>query len=455
MPAEDPRLKKPPIGRWIVSDRWVFAMMVAGFAIRYALAIVLDGHMAFRGDEGTYTRLGATFFSNDFDTGPFVRPPLYFAFLAATRAISDPATWLLNTKLLQCLAGVAVAIPVYRSARRVGGVRAARIAAGFVLFDPTLIAFSHLLWPETFFLLVVAIVFDGAPHLETHASWRTVGLGILTGLAMLLKPVFGLFTLLLAAHWLVRRGLSTALKIAIVFGGAAALVISPWVIRNQMLYGPSIILENQGPYNLWSGNSPESPRSILKEWRELGDPLTRSRVATERGIEAIKQDPGGFARNTVVRVLNLWGLEYFAVRHLATGGYKDLSRARILTCFWIIQIGWAIAFLAAAAGLGPVIRDPALRLAVTYSVVLTIIVSVMVSTTRFRVPFAFWISIAAGIGLERILAHRINRRTVALMCGALLVLALSASRPVFWKIITGDFEKRHELVREDWRFFRY
>lgn len=442
--------------KWVTRvDRWLLAMMAIGLVIRCTLAILLEGHMAYRGDEGVYTRLGATFFSNGFDTGPFVRAPLYFAFLGLTRAVFDQATWILGTKLLQCLAGVAVAIPVYRSGRRLAGVRAARFAAAFVLFDPTLIAYTHLLWPETLFLLIVALVFDGAPSLGTDTPWRSVVQGCLTGLAMLLKPVFGLFTVLLAFHWLIKKGPWRAIKIAMIFGSATAFVISPWVIRNQLLYGPGIIMENQGPYNLWSGNSPESPGSILKEWRKLGDPQIRSQVATSRGMEAIKRDLGRFARMTAVRAMNLWGLEYFAVRHLAIGGYGELSKGMLLTFFWIIQIAWVIALVSAAAGLGPVIRDPALRLVVTYSLVLSIIVSAMVSTTRFRVPFMFWIAIAAGVGVDRLLSGRVRRRTLAVMCGALLVLGFSVSRPVFWKIISADFTTRQDLVDHNWSYFRY
>jgi 4-amino-4-deoxy-L-arabinose transferase-like glycosyltransferase len=295
-------------------------MMVVGLLLRFVLVFLLDGNMLLRGDEGIYTELGPKFFSNGFDTGPFVRPPLYFVFLALIHAISGPNSWILVAKLVQCIAGAAVAVPVYRIAFRLAGTRSALFAAGFILFDPTLVAFTHLLWPETIFLLTIAIVFDGLVGLDERSPWRSVGLGTLTGLAMLLKPVFGIFTLLLAAHWVFSKGFVNALKIAVVFGGTAAVVISPWVIRNLQLYGPAIIMENQGPYNLWSGNSPDHPRSILNEWVDIGDQVARSKVGTQRGLEAINEDPARFVRLTLVRALNFWGLEYFVVRHMAIGG---------------------------------------------------------------------------------------------------------------------------------------
>lgn len=447
--SEQPRSPRP------FSNRVLLLMMVVGLLLRFVLVFLLDGNMLLRGDEGIYTELGPKFFSNGFDTGPFVRPPLYFVFLALIHAISGPDSWILVAKLVQCVAGTAVAVPVYRTAFRLAGTRSALFAAGFILFDPTLVAFTHLLWPETVFLLTIAIVFDGLVGLDERTPWRSVGLGTLTGLAMLLKPVFGVFTLLLAVHWLFSRGLANTLKIALVFGGAAAVVISPWVIRNLQLFGPSIIMENQGPYNLWSGNSPEHPVLILREWVDLGDPLIRSRTGTQRGREAIAEDPARFARISLVRALNFWGLEYFVVRHLAIGGYNDISKRTFLIWFWVIQFGWAVTWIAAAVGIGVVLRDPILRLAVLYSAVLWVIVSAMVVTTRFRVPLAFWLAIAAGIGIERIVSRRIGRRTLVPVVAALIVLILSASRPMFQTMISADFEVREELERRDWRFFRY
>ena len=66
------------------------------------------------------------------ETGEFVRPPLYFVLLAAIGSVGDLLGLgsTLAVRLLQSLAGVVAAIPVYRTANRLGGVRVARFAAG-------------------------------------------------------------------------------------------------------------------------------------------------------------------------------------------------------------------------------------------------------------------------------------------------------------------------------------
>jgi hypothetical protein len=442
-----------------LADRWLLGLMAVGLLVRIATVVLTLADTSLLADDSVYIRRAMHFLATgELGPGAFVRPPLYILVLAAMRSLSLPfeLSWTLTAKVLQCVAGVATAIPVYRSARRVAGVRAARFASAFLLLDPTLIAYAHLLWPEVLFSMLVAFVFDGIARLDQRPRWTAAALGIVIGLAMLLKPVFGIFTLILAISWFLRLGLRSAIRLALIVGAPAALVISPWVIRNQLRYGPSILLENQGAYNLWIGNDPRPPAEIYQEWYALrGDPVTQTRTGLHRGLEAIQADPVRFLGCSAVRALNLWGLEYFVVRHMIFGGYGDITKGTLLFWFWVIQAGYALALLSAAAGLAPVYQDRSLRLVLIYAVVLTIVVSAMVATTRFRVPLGFLLSVAAGIGASKVLEQRIQGRGLAAVALALLVLGLSASRPVFRDIASARFEAMAELRKAEWFWFRY
>lgn len=441
-----------------LADRWLLGLIAGGFGVRVVAAALLDPDMSFRGDEHIYVRHARELLeTGKLETGWFVRPPLYFVFMAATHLLSDAlaVSWTLLAKIIQCVASVATAIPVYLGARRIAGTRAARYAAAFLLFDPTLIGYTHLLWPETLFTLLVAIVFDGVSDLDRRSAARSIFLGAMTGLAMLLKPVFGLFALLWAGSWLLHLGWSRTLRQILLVGGAAALVISPWVVRNQLRYGPSILLENQGPYNLWVGNSKQPPQEVLRDWRHLGDPVYRAEVAMDRGMEAIGEDPIGFARSYFSRIVNLWGFEFFVFRHVVMGGYGWHPRWGLQATFWSLQIGWALTLLAACAGLSYGSRDPTIRLLLTYAALFTLMVAALVGTTRFRVPFAYLIAILAGIGLDRAMARGLTRRSLAAIGLAAALLCVSAAKPLFWKVITDDFVDPRDLSQTDWIYFRY
>jgi 4-amino-4-deoxy-L-arabinose transferase-like glycosyltransferase len=438
-------------------DPWLLGLMVSGLLLRIGVALWLNAGQGTRGDEYAYLSLAKDFSKTGvLDTGVLVRPPLYFVLLAGIRLITEPMGFGLkiSTKMIQCLISVATAIPVFLTAKRLGGVWIARIAVAFLMFDPTVVAYTHLIWPETFFLFVVAVIFHYITALEQRSATQIILLGVLVGLAILLKPAFGLFTLLLAGSWLWRLGFRPALRLVVLVGGTAAVVISPWVIRNQILYGPEIILVNQVPYNLWMGNGAASPQNIHEWWREM-DALEQSRVGMERGLKAIADDPGRFAHNYVIKALNLWGLEFHVMRHVVLQGYGRLEKGTSVQWFWFIQGCWAIALITAALGVRTAGRDPTLRLLLIYAILFTAVVSTMVTTTRFRIPFTFPLVIASAIGVDRLLSGRLRRADLLAAAAAIGLLILSFCRPLFQALAAGEYYKAEPAIRAGWRFFRY
>ena len=437
------------------SDPWLPALAGAGFVLRAAVALWTDPASTLVNDEQTYAA-GATrlVLAGQLETGAFVRPPLYFVFVAFFQWLLG-AEWRPFLKLAQCALGAATAWPIHRMGLRLGGVGPARVAAAFWLFDPTLVAYAHLVWPETLFTLIAAWVFAGVHHAESQGSWKLARLGVLSGLAMLIKPVFGLFSAILAFWWWQRLGLRRAVRLSLVYGSATALTIAPWVLRNQLLYGPSVVLENQGPYNLWVGNDPTPTSLVLEEWTALPDPATRSRVAAERGAAAIAADPSGFFGRSAVRALHVWGLEFFVLRNALLGSYGQLSASSLAGAFWLLQIGWALLLLSGAAGLPRAWTCAALRPALLYAGVVTLLVAGMVGSTRFRVPFCVPLCVAAGVGAPLLLRRRAGARELVAVGLAATLLLASASRPLFRTWIAARFDPGAVLAHDAWLRHRY
>lgn len=440
--------------REALRDRWLLGLLAVGLLLRIALALFVHGSTTLIADDFFYAQGAQSLLeTGEIKGDAFVRPPFYFVFLAAIRLLADD--WQLTARIVQCALGAGAAIPVYRTTRTIAGPRSARMAAGFLLLDPTLIAYCHLFWPETLFLLLVSVVFDGVGRLAPGDRRQALALGMVSGIALLVKPVFGLFTLLLAGWWVLRWGWLPALRTALPFGLAAAIVASPWVLHNQLRFGPAIIFENQVPYNLWVGNDPRPPMAILNRWNALPDPVTRSRVGFEKGLEAIRSDVPGFLQRSAGRALNLWGLEFFVLRNLTRGGYGRIGKDDFLAIFWILQAGYAVLLICFALGIPRARRAPALGLLLAYAAAFTLLVCMMAGTTRFRIPFSFLLSAGAGIGLDRLLAWRVSREAWAATALALLLLGSSASRPLFREIVAGHYEDPRELHTISRLFFRY
>ncbi|HJR58811.1 MAG TPA: hypothetical protein VJ813_05430, partial [Vicinamibacterales bacterium] len=80
----------------------------------------------------------------------------------------------------------------------------------------------------------------------------TVGAGLVAGAAILVRPGM-LFFLPLAALWFIRR---RRWSLALAFCISAAVVVSPWTLRNAREYGRFVLVASEGGVTFWTGNHP-------------------------------------------------------------------------------------------------------------------------------------------------------------------------------------------------------
>jgi len=194
---------------------------------------------------------------------------------------------------------------------------------------------------------------------------------------------------------------------------------------------------------------------VLRSWIDLDDPVERSRAGVRNGLAAIADDPAGFVTRSGGRALNLWGFEFFVVRHLTIGGYKGVTKTIFLWAFWVIQCAWFATLALVGAGLVCAWRDPSMRLLWIFAAVFTIVVSTMVGATRFRLPFALPIAVTAALGVQSLSMRAGRRSAFAGLAVAGLVIGGSVSKPSFRTIAAAQYDSPRELSNADWNFFRY
>jgi len=173
--------------------------------------------------------------------GPFElaqrRTPIYPLFLAGS--ISLFGQDLLGIALAQHALGVATAALTYGMGRLTFG-RAAGLVAGLLaaLSGPLLIYEHYLITEPVFaFGLVAAISFFVA-GMRFERGWLIALGGLVLGVAALTRPVgqvvLVVVPLALLAH---HRAWRPTLRLSALAIGCFALVVVPWAIRNQIVYG--------------------------------------------------------------------------------------------------------------------------------------------------------------------------------------------------------------------------
>jgi hypothetical protein len=236
------------------------------------------------------------------------------------------------------------------------------VAGVMVACDPILLNQSALVMTETLaaFLAVLALWclarFDGRP------SWFNAGLaGGAMGLAVLCRPSFLPWIALVGAGMLLVRGRNSECRMqnaelganaesgtrsaergarparwwsdvgwrvvnCAALVGVAAMVVSPWVIRNQRVFGKPIVTTTHGGYTLYLGNNPEffaylehsedalpwAPSDKLFAFHPYAVPPSRHVELGEDQLlyagarEAIREQPATFVRACLYRVGQLW-----------------------------------------------------------------------------------------------------------------------------------------------------
>jgi 4-amino-4-deoxy-L-arabinose transferase-like glycosyltransferase len=249
---------------------------ILGLALRLLFALGYWTGQPLTRDEREYLALarglatGRGFVSDadvlDGQPDPFGRAPGYPVFLALVGGGRGPtASVPAAVKIAQSVAGAFGVVLIGLVAARLAGATAGRAAALIAAGYPPLVwiaayAYSEaLIWP-----VGVALVWlfdratlarrrpDGRPDPTAVGAATGGGLGLLTGVAILIRPAMAIF-LGLAILWCLRR---RAVTLALALGLGAAAIVTPWTIRTSHREGRLVLVASEGGVTFWTGNHP-------------------------------------------------------------------------------------------------------------------------------------------------------------------------------------------------------
>jgi 4-amino-4-deoxy-L-arabinose transferase-like glycosyltransferase len=220
-----------------------------------------------------------------------------------------------------CLLSALTCIPVFLMARRSFGERVAWWAAWGWAFSPYGIYFAaawawstHLLLLCLCWLLVLAQRMERSPRL---ALWA--GFGLLAGFAGLTEPsvlVVIPFLLALACWRLWREGKSWFVP-ACVAGVVMMAAISPWMIRNALVFHRFIPMRDSMGLEMWMGNNgydlrwtsddlhPLHDAQELAAYNSMGE-LAYMNLKSQQAKAYIHDHPGWYAWMSLRRAVYIW-----------------------------------------------------------------------------------------------------------------------------------------------------
>jgi 4-amino-4-deoxy-L-arabinose transferase-like glycosyltransferase len=291
-------------------------ILVAAVLIRIPIALLMGDQITVLPgiqDQVSYDALarslldgrGYSFAENWYPFTPANTPTAHWSFmyplyLAGTYAVTGYHP--LVARLVQgVVGGVLICFLVYLIGRRVVDENTGLVGAGLAAVYGYFIYYNAALMTETFFIVLVLLTLYLSLELKDDPTLiRWLGLGLSLGLASLLRQTVLLFVpFLLVWLFLELRGRGIrwwyfTLPVIIIL-----LMVTPWTLRNFIVYREFLLLNSNAGYALFASNNP----NLGTDWRNelVVVPVPRElagqneaeldRALTKKGIEFILADP--------------------------------------------------------------------------------------------------------------------------------------------------------------------
>jgi 4-amino-4-deoxy-L-arabinose transferase-like glycosyltransferase len=309
-------------------------------------------------------------------------------------------------------------------------------AGGIAALYPTFIAYSHFLWSETLFALLVTAALAGLAFAQRGHSLALAALaGLLFGAAALTReialPVAGAGVLwaCVAARAGERR--AAAARGALVLG-CACLVVLPWALRNYDQLGRFLPISSVGWIAVGEGNALEGARWLRPA--APGRRVFRSEVLAVRGeaervdrarrraFEMIaEQQPGWILRKLAHNLPLMLSPDAFQLYKLRNRSYGDVSPAIVGAVTAATVLAYGLVACLGVFGVAAARRDHRRLLAcLVFGTVFGLHVLAN-ANSRFRMP---WMPLLMAYAAHALLAGR--ARLAAMRCPeALAALAVA------------------------------
>jgi 4-amino-4-deoxy-L-arabinose transferase-like glycosyltransferase len=359
------------------------------------------------------------------------RPPLYPIALALVHKLGGGWT---AGRVLGALLGTLTVALVFLVAQRLWDRRVALVAALIAAVFPPLVLLSASLLSEQLFLpLVLASLLAVLVFRERGGLRWAIAAGVLCGLAVLARTSGAPYVLALAVGvWVARPRLSRAALIApLVLLLATALTVTPWVVRNSVVFHRFVGLGTgagyalAGTYNAESrarGDHPGEPFSpnVLRTFRDvfaqrrLDEDQFIGRL-NDRATHYMREHPGYVLETVAWNVPRVFELERrgsfrteFATQELEAVGVGRLdSPVAFLGSLYVVLV---LALVGAGAQLGLLPSRHAPPFVWLVPALLLLPALAIYGLARYRAPVDPFLVMLAAVAVMA-LVDRTRRRT--------------------------------------------
>lgn len=259
---------------------------------------------------------------------PEIRPttymaPIYPYIIAFCVTVFGKNGGLLAIEIMQALFSSALSFTIYSITIRIFKVNSiALLASIMVAFYPSFVYFSTIIWSSMLFIFLITVLILLLMRMAERPDLiNAIVCGFLTGFTLLVDPVllpFCIFTII----WLFFNFTSDKvfiikrISVTVLLG---AITISPWMVRNYLVFGKLTFIKSNIGYNFFVGNNPQATGSSTKlpvtdytEVVEINKAMSKMNEAEtnkyflNKTFLFIKNNPAQFIKLSLQKFKNYW-----------------------------------------------------------------------------------------------------------------------------------------------------
>lgn len=381
---------------------WIVLALLLGVRLLFACRVVPTPALiqARGGDEPYYVEIAQHLLQvHEYKEGNLVayRPPAYPAFVAAMLGTGRNHFWCLQ--LVQNLLFFGSVFLLCAVVSLVWGTRSSLYCGILLLINPVWLMIPQQVLSETLFVFLVALaLFFGLRFVKTDKIAWGVLAGVTFGVSALTREI-GLYLGIGAVLCLLLKRLTTPVR-AMVLIASMFVAILPWTVRNYERLNALVLVDTNGPINLYQGNNPEAngkmrwalPADVLPLWNQPGSEMTVYHRAKTAAWSYVRANPVPTLQRLPAKAWFLWGPIAFA----------DWSRS-IDTAFRLFRFVFWIPFaLLALYGLATTRNWVTLTIA-GWALITTLIHLLTIAQPLYRAPIEFFFAVPAAIALRQLL----------------------------------------------------
>ena len=212
--------------------------------------------------------------------------------------------------LIQAIIAGITAYLIFRLVLPMFDKKTALAAVAIYSFLPEFIYSSNTIGPTIIFHLLI-VIFLILIHKNNITIFHTIGLGIISLLMIYFRPESALFLILIIIYFIFKKKYRSAFSILVI----CLIGLSPWIVRNQIVFNETIPLTTSTGLNFYRGHNPYyngfwMDENIHKKITAINDPVNfeirMNEIYTNEAYKTIKQNPAKDLVSMTQKIWQLW-----------------------------------------------------------------------------------------------------------------------------------------------------